>query len=83
VVLASKGNDCRMGTTVAVGLAELQEMQNHMRATIDHGLGELQSRQGKGGMPAAPPDAAKSPVATEFAAIAPPPDPNPGATNRQ
>ncbi len=83
MVLASKGSDCRKGTMVTVGLADLQEMQNHMRATIDHGLGELQSKQGKGGLPAAPPDAAKPPVPTQFAAIAPPPDPNPVATNRQ
>jgi hypothetical protein len=83
VVLASKGSDCHKGTTVTVGLADLQEMQNHMRETIDHGLDELQSKQGKGGMPAAPPDAAKPPVPTDFAAIAPPPDPNPVATNRQ
>ena len=83
VVLASKGSDCRQGTTATVGLADLQEMQNHMRATIDHGLDELQSKQGQGGMPAAPPDAVKPPVPTDFAAIAPPPDPNPVATNRQ
>ena len=82
MVLASKGSDCRKGATVTVGLVDLQEMQNHMRATIDHGLGELQSKQGKGGMPAAPPDAAKPPVPTDFAAIAPPPDPSPVATNR-
>lgn len=83
VVLASKGSHCRKGSTVTVGLADLQEMQNHMRETIDHGLGELQSKQGKAGMPSVPPDAAKPPVPTEFATIAPPPDPNPVATNRQ
>ena len=83
IVLASKGSDCRKGSTVTVGLEDLQEMQNHMRATIDHGIDELQSKQGKGGMPAAPPDAAKPPVPTDFAAIVPPPDPNPVATNRQ
>ena len=82
-VLASKGSDCRAGSIVTVGLADLQEMQNHMRATIDHGLGELQLKQGKGGMPAAPPEAVKPPVPTDFAAIAPPPDPNPVATTRQ
>src|ERR1035438_2196402 len=76
VVLANKGNDCPKGSTVTVGLADLQEMQNHMRATIDQGLGELHSKQGKGGLPALPAAAAKPPVATEFAAIAPPPDPN-------
>ncbi|HEY2016439.1 MAG TPA: hypothetical protein VGH38_23200, partial [Bryobacteraceae bacterium] len=49
VVLASKGNDCRKGTTVQVALDDLQEMQNQMRATIDQGLGDLQSKQGQGG----------------------------------
>jgi hypothetical protein len=81
VVLASKGSDCRKGSIVAVGLADLQEMQNHMRETIDHGLGELQSKQGKGGLPSAPPAATKPPVATEFAAIAPPADPDADAAN--
>jgi DNA-binding NtrC family response regulator len=46
------------------------------RATIDQGLGELQSKQGKGGLPALPTAAAKPPVQSGFAAIAPPPDPN-------
>jgi hypothetical protein len=76
VVLANKGNDCPKGSTVTVGLADLQEMQNHMRATIDQGLGELHSKQGKSGLPALPAAAAQPPVTTEFAAIAPPPDPN-------
>jgi hypothetical protein len=83
MVLASKGNDCRRGSFVTVGLAELQEMQNHMRETIDLGLSELQSKQGKGGLPAVPPAAAKPPVQTEFAAIAPPPDPNGESEIRQ
>ena len=76
VVLATKGNDCHKGSIVTVSLADLQEMQNHMRATIDQGLGELHSKQGKDGYPALPPAAAKPPVPTEFAVIAPPPDPN-------
>lgn len=83
VVLASKGNDCRKGSIVAVGLADLQEMQNHMRETIDHGLGELQSKQGKGGLPTAPPAATKPPVATDFADIAPPADPNAEAATKR
>lgn len=83
LVLATKGNDCRKGSIVTVGLADLQEMQNHMRETIDRGLSELHSKQGKGGFPAAPPAATKAPVPTEFAAIAPPPDPNGEAEIRQ
>jgi len=83
VVLAAKGIDCLKGTIVTLGLADLQEMQNHMRATIDQGLRELQSKQGKGGLPTAPPSATKPPVPMEFAGIAPPPDPNGEAEIRQ
>ena len=50
-VLASKGQDCQAGNLVPVQLADLQEMQNQMRATLDQGLGELQADQGKGGLP--------------------------------
>ena len=76
MVLASKGLDCRKGSVVTVGVADLQEMQNHMRQTIDQGLGELQKNQGKNGLPPAPASAAAPPTPTAYAAIAPPPDPN-------
>ncbi len=76
VVLASKGQDCAKGSTVQVALADLQDMQNHMRETIDQGMGELQKKQGTGGLPALPPSAAAPPTQTGFAAIAPPPDPS-------
>ena len=72
VVLASKGAECRKGSLVTVGLADLQEMQNHMRATIDQGLAELQSKQGSNGLPTAPATALKPPTQTQYAAIAPP-----------
>ncbi len=72
VVLASKGQDCAKGSTVQVALADLQDMQNHMRETIDQGMGELQKKQGKDGLPALPPSAAAPPTQTGFAAIAPP-----------
>jgi hypothetical protein len=68
VVLASKGQDCRKGSVVSVQLQDLQEMQNHMRETIDAGLGDLQSRQGQGGLPSLPPSAAGAPVDAPFAA---------------
>jgi hypothetical protein len=51
-VLASKGQDCAANSIQPVELADLQEMQNHMRATIDQGLGEMQSHQGQSGLPA-------------------------------
>jgi hypothetical protein len=76
-VLASKGGqECPRGDTVSVNLDDLQEMQNHMRETIDQGLQELQQNQGKGGLPPAPDANQVQPAG--YAAIAPPPDPNVG-----
>ena len=80
VVLASKGgNECQRAATVTVAVSDLQEMQNHMRETIDQGMQELQAKQGQDGLPAAPASAKAPPVETAFAQNAPPPDPN-GAT---
>ncbi len=80
VVLSSKGRrECAKSATVTVALADLQEMQNHMRETIDRGMEELQQKQGKGGIPAAPPSATAPPTTAAFAAVAPPPDPNDAA----
>jgi hypothetical protein len=77
VVLSSKGGmECQKQDTVSVALADLQEMQNHMRETIDQGLQALQAKQGTGGMPALPPSAQGQPAPAQYAAIAPPPDPN-------
>ena len=76
VVVASKGQDCAKGSVVSVAFSDLQDMQNHMRETLDLGLAELQKKQGTGGLPAAPPSAAAPPVQAGFAAIAPPPDPS-------
>ncbi len=81
VVLASKGNsECAKSTTVTVALADLQDMQNHMRETIDRGMEELRQKQGSGGLPAAPPSAVAAPTTAPFAQIAPPPDPNDAKT---
>jgi hypothetical protein len=65
VVLASKGGvECERAAQVAIALADLQEMQNHMRETIDQGMAST--------------DAGKkaATVTPAFAAAAPPPDPN-------
>lgn len=76
VVMSSKGGqECRKSTTVTVAPNDLQEMQNHMRETIDQGLEKLQSEQGKGGLPQAPPSAQVAPRTVAFAEAAPPPDP--------
>lgn len=77
VVLASKGGqECAKSDSVSVQFADLQDMQNHMRETIDQGMGDLQKNQGQGGLPAAPPSAQAAPVQSSYATIAPPPDPN-------
>jgi hypothetical protein len=55
-VLASKPMECRKGSVVSIQLADLQEMQNAMRETIERGLGDLQSQGGQSGLPAPPPD---------------------------
>jgi hypothetical protein len=74
-VLASKGQDCPAGNLVPVQLADLQEMQNHMRETLDQGLVELQSRQGQGGLPVI--DASlRQQTAASYASELPPPDAN-------
>ncbi|HLK53576.1 MAG TPA: hypothetical protein VKU42_08960, partial [Candidatus Angelobacter sp.] len=75
VVLSSKGGqDCHAGRNVSVEFADLQDMQNHMRETIDQGMSDLQSKQGKGGLPALPPSASAAPAKAAFAADAPGPD---------
>jgi hypothetical protein len=83
-VLSSKGGiECANRASVTVAFEDLQEMQNHMRETLDAGLQELQSKQGKGGLPAAPQSATAPPVASPIAANAPPPDPNGAAELQQ
>jgi hypothetical protein len=76
VVIASKGGgECRGQTVVSVPLDELQEMQNHMRETVDQGMAELQAKQGTNGLPPAPASATAPPVVAAIAENAPPPDP--------
>ena len=54
-VLSSRGQDCARGSTVSAPLQDLQEMHNAMMATVDRGLGEMQAKQGRDGIPALPP----------------------------
>jgi hypothetical protein len=63
VVLASKGGvECGRAAQVEIALTDLQEMQNHMRETIDQGMANT-----KAGKSAAS-------VTPAFAASVPPPD---------
>jgi hypothetical protein len=84
LVLSSKGGqECAKNATVSVALADLQEMQNHMRETIDLGLKDLQAKQGTGGLPALPPSAKSEPAPALYASAAPPPDANVGEQIQQ
>jgi len=76
-VLSSKGGqECPKSDVVTVALADVQEMQNHMRETIDQGLQELQTKQGTGGLPAAPPSARAAATDAPIAKDAPPAETN-------
>jgi len=73
VVMASKGGvECRKGSAVQVGFADLQNMQNHMRETLDAGLSDLQAHQG--GLPTPPQSALGMATPAAFSMGAPPPD---------
>jgi hypothetical protein len=63
VVLSSKGGvECAKSAKVDIAVSDLQEMQNHMRATIDQGLANT------------PRGAVEPTVTPAFAGAAPPPD---------
>lgn len=77
VVLSSKGGrECVKSATVTVAITDLQDMQNHMREAIDQGMQELQTKQGQGGLPAAPPSAIAPGTNSTVTKDAPPPDTN-------
>jgi hypothetical protein len=75
-VLASAGGGCPANSVVTISLQDLQEMVNHVRATIDTGLAEMQKNKDLPKPPATVPVAT---VASDFAAAAPPADPNEAA----
>ena len=63
IVLSSKGGtECAQSAKVDIAVSDLQEMQNHMRATIDQGLANT------------PRGATEATVTPAFAQAAPPPD---------
>jgi len=77
VVLSSKGGeDCAAASNVSVAVNDLQEMQNHMRETVDQGMAEMQANQGQHGLPAVPADGAGAPTQAGYAQVAPPTDAN-------
>jgi hypothetical protein len=54
LVTSSQNNDCAIGTQVAVGVQDLQDMHNDFRQKMDAGLQSLADNQGKNGMPSSP-----------------------------
>ena len=79
IVLASKGGpECRQGSSVNVAFDDLQNMQNHMRQTLDQGFAELQSHQN--GLPAPPSVAMATANPAVYAQVAPRPDPSAART---
>jgi hypothetical protein len=70
-VSSSKGNDCRVGSTLMIQVSDLQEMHNQFREQIDSGLKTLADNSGQGGLPTAPDTGT-----TAGEVPPPPPDPN-------
>ena len=68
---------------VTVGVADLQNMQNYMRETIDQGLGYLLLTQGEKGTPAAPAWVVQPPTEAGWGKTAPVPATNVTAELRQ
>ena len=75
-VLASKQADCQKGSTVSVPMTDLQEMQNHLMASIDQGMAQMKDHPGQGGLPAPPADAVAGTKQAPYATAAPAADPN-------
>ena len=79
VVLASKGGpECQKQDTVSVALADLQEMQNHMRENHRPGSAGSAGQAGHRRDAGAAAFGQGQPAPAQYAAIAPPPDPNAG-----
>ncbi|MDR3672779.1 MAG: hypothetical protein P4L36_18180, partial [Holophaga sp.] len=76
-LMASRTHPFPNGSVLWVGTGDLNELLNQMRADVDRSLGDLQSRQGSGGLPPMPPEAA-APPSERYGALAQP-DPQAGA----
>ncbi len=73
-VMASKPGSCPIGSTVLVGLTDLQDIYNSMRETLSLGVEELRTRAGRNGMPQLPPGTNMVARNASFVDSAPPPD---------
>ncbi len=73
-VLSSRGSNCPKGSYLSVRTMDLQEMQNHMQATVDLGMAKLQTSQGRDGIPKLPAQALGTVNASYTADIQPDPE---------
>jgi hypothetical protein len=71
-VAASLRGDCPSGIRVDISPMDLEEMENNFRARIDDGLHVLSNRQGKNGLPSAPPSTTANALNTPSAQPAEP-----------
>ena len=53
-VMTSKQKECAVGSTLLVGVSDLQEMHNDFRQQVDSGMEKLANQQGQDGIPRAP-----------------------------
>jgi len=54
IVLASKKDDCEIGSTPRVATSDLEDMHNEFREQLNEGLKSLGENQGKNGIPSGP-----------------------------
>lgn len=53
-VSSSKKSDCAVGSEIAIGVDDLQEMHNKFEEQLDNGMKDLANKQGQNGLPKAP-----------------------------
>ena len=68
-VASSKKGGCAVGSEIAIGVDDLQEMHNKFEEQLDNGMKDLANKQGQNGLPKAP-----NTKTTPSDVPAPPPD---------
>jgi len=79
IVIATRRGDCPAAVMITVAYADLQEMQNDIRAGVEDSVEQLYRSQGQGGYPAAPPKAMAAAPTQVFDGSVTAPDPGAGA----
>jgi hypothetical protein len=76
VTWSKDSRDCATGSTVTIAYDDLQEMQNHMLATVDQGVDRMRTEQAAGRLRQPPQGLRANPISNGFAAQAPATDGN-------